>query len=64
MELNRNLVRIPGKIEIKIVTIISVSQAKIIDKMVPGLTLLHDRLLQLNKRLRGQMSLVLNYSKL
>ena len=46
MELNRNLVRreihllkIPVKIKIKIITIISVSQAKIIDKMVTGLTL-------------------------
>ena len=46
MELNRNLVlreihllKIPGKIKIKIITIVSVSQAKIIDKMVTGLTL-------------------------
>ena len=46
MELNRNLVRreihllkIPGKIKINIITIVSVSQAKIIDKMVTGLTL-------------------------
>ena len=46
MELNRNLVRreihllkIPVKTKIKIITIISVSQAKIIDKMVTGLTL-------------------------
>ena len=46
MELNRNLVRreihllkIPVKIKIKIITIISVSQAKIIHKMVTGLTL-------------------------
>ena len=46
MELNRNLVRreihllkIPGKIKINITTIVSVSQAKIIDKMVTGLTL-------------------------
>ena len=46
MELNRNLVRReihllkpPGKIKINIITIVSVSQAKIIDKMVTGLTL-------------------------
>ena len=46
MELNQNLVpreihllKIPGKIKIKIITIVSVSQAKIIDKMVTGLTL-------------------------
>ena len=46
MELNRNLVlreihllKISGKIKIKIITIVSVSQAKIIDKMVTGLTL-------------------------
>ena len=46
MELNRNLVpreihllKIPGEIKIKIITIVSVSQAKIIDKMVTGLTL-------------------------
>lgn len=46
MELNRNLVRreiyllkLPGKIKINIITIVSVSQAKIIDKMVTGLTL-------------------------
>ena len=46
MELNRNLVpreihllKIPGKIKIKIITMVSVSQAKIIDKMVTGLTL-------------------------
>lgn len=46
MELNGNLVRreihllkLPGKIKINIITIVSVSQAKIIDKMVTGLTL-------------------------
>ena len=31
--------------------------------MVAGLTIVHDRSLQLNKKLRGQTSLVLNYSK-
>ena len=67
MELNRNLVRreihllkLPGKIKINIITIVSVSQAKIIDKMVTGLTL--GMTVYCNSV--RQMSLVLNYSKL